>query len=450
MAEISQYSLKFRPRRWEDVYGQDNIVKSLRKRILADDPGSVLLFQGQYGCGKTTLAEMYAAAMEAHLEDGNPDWSNPSCKAILNGSFDRDVMRLDGSQLSGKSDIIDFTHDLNLKPMYDRRKVLIIEEVDQVSAAAQSSLLKVLEGLKPWVTVILLSMEDKVSNAIKSRCQVYKVNSMTTKDIMYNLKHIMEQTGDWTNPNIPSSFKMEGLATIAGASQKSMRSAVQYLERCIINETYTREGIEDLLGVVDEEVTWRVLDALLDKSKDESVWNTILRMKTGDQTMHFVNYATMMMSEALLAKEVGVTYSEDNRDRLMRMGTNPNAEALYYCLTLHPQMNKPFIRTSDLLGALVCYYQNIDFRPQKSVTVVEKTINPVPVAPKEKDELERIVEATSGNPPVEEPKIVIGVKDYELPFPKETKPPIRRRVVRGVKDTNTNNNTNIGEMNLTF
>lgn len=363
---ISQYSLLYRPRKWEDVYGQDNVAKALRKRILTKDYPSAVLFQGPFGTGKTTLCEIFCAAMQASLPDGNPDWENPACKSILTGSFDRDTFRLDGSQLSGKTDVLDFTRNLNMKPLYSARKILIIEECDQISTAGMSSLLKVLEGLKPWVTVVLLSMEDKVSGAIKSRCQTYQIKPLDNKSIMMGLKHLMEQTGDWTNENIPNDFRLQGLNAIASASQGSMRNAVQYLEKCIVNEAWTVEAIEDLLEVVDEVATWKILDLLLEKSKDEDMWRKLIWLKTGDETMRLYNYMCMLLSEGLLYKETGVCAEKGNDWRMKKMASNPNLESLYYCLTLHPQMSKPFLRTSDLLGALTCYYQGLDFRPKTS------------------------------------------------------------------------------------
>lgn len=372
--EVSQYSLKFRPRRWEDIYGQDKTVKALRKRIIEKDYPTAILLQGKFGCGKTTIAELFAAAMQASLPDGNPDWNNPSCKSILSGAFDRDTVRLDGSQMSGKSDVVDFTRDLMQRPLYDKRKILLIEEIDQISSAGMSSLLKVLENVKPWCTIILLSMEDKVSGAIKSRCQCYNINPVDMGSIMYNLKHIMEETGDWSNEKIPQEFKLDGLAAIANAADGSMRVAVQYLERCIVNEAYTKKEIQALLEVVDESQIWEILDSLLRGEKDESILRSLAWMKTGEPVMHFYNYATMMMAEAILYKETGVACDDRSEPRLKKLSKMPELERLYYCFTLHPQMNKPFLRSSDLVGCIASFYQGLDFRPQAPI-VIPQTID---------------------------------------------------------------------------
>lgn len=366
MESITQYSLKWRPKKWEDVYGQDQIVKALRERILKDDIPSAMLFQGPFGTGKTTIAQLFAAAVQSHDEYGNPNWDDPACQSILNETFDRDTIRLDGSQMSGKSDVVDFMSSINSRPFWDRKKIVLIEEADQISTAGMSSLLKVLEGLKPWCCVILLSMQDKISGAIKSRCQYYAVKSIGVKDIMMNLKHIMEQTGDWANTNIPDEFRLQGLSTIATAAQGSMRQAVQFLEQCIVNEAWTVDAIDDLIGVVDEEKTWKILDGLLQKSKDEKLWRTLIWMKTGDETNHLYNYMTMLLSEVMIYKATGVCCEDKVEWRFKNMLATGNVDELFYCITLHPQMNKPYIRTTDILSALSCYYEGISFKPKNA------------------------------------------------------------------------------------
>lgn len=372
--EVSQYSLKFRPLYFRDVYGQDATVKALRKRVLANDFPQAICLRGPFGCGKTSLALIMAAAMMSHTEDGEPDWNCPDNKSILNQTFDRDVMLLDASRWSGKDAMLEFTQSISTRPLYSKSgiRVCIIEEADQASSAAMLSLLKILESPKPFNKFILCSMEDKgVPKSVLSRCQCYNINSIGMGSIMYNLKHIMEETGDWGNEKIPQEFKLEGLATIANAANGSMRVAVQYLEKCIVNEAYTKPEIMNLLEVVDESAVWEMMDSLLKGEKDETVLRSIIGMKTGEQVMHFYQYCIMMLGEAVLYKETKVAYDEQCEPRLKKLASYPELERLFYCLTLHPQMNKPYLRTSDVVAALASFYQGIDFRPGKSPVIAD-------------------------------------------------------------------------------
>lgn len=369
MEITNQFSIKYRPHTWEEVVGQDSVVKALRKRIVDGNYGKAIILEGMYGTGKSTIANIYASAIMAHDKDGNPDWNNPQCKAVLDETFTGDVMRLDGGMYSGKNDMVELLSDLDKRPLYSKERVIMIEEADQLSGQSINALLKSLEDPKPFNHFILLSMMDKkgIPNAIKSRCQTYKVKPLDIMPIMMGLKSILEKEGLWGSDKIPQSFFLEGLKTIAECSMGSMRSAVQYLEKCLIGEAWTTEAITDLLQVMNDTAMWKVLDALLVKTKDSDVLNRLIWMKTGDEVDHFVNYTQMMLSEVILYKETGALAEEKNKERFDRMLATGNVESLYYNLTLNPQMSKGYVRSSDLVGCIACYYQGMDFRPSGSM-----------------------------------------------------------------------------------
>ena len=374
MELTSQYSIKYRPKKWEDVKGQDAAVKALKKRILDGNYGKAILLEGPFGTGKTTLAQIYAAAIMAHDKDGNPDWNDPECKTILDETFTGSVIRLDGGMFSGKSDMVDLLSDLNKRPLYTKDRVIIIEECDQLTGQSVNALLKTLEDPHPWNHFILLSMLDKkgIPAAIKSRCQTYKIKPLDIMPIMMGLKDILEKEGLWGSDKIPQTFFFEGLKTIAEASLGSMRSAVQYLEKCLMNEAWTSNDISELLQVLDDTAMWQVLDGLLAKTKDETIIRKLIWLKTGEEVDHFLNYSYVMLSEAMIYRTTQVACDEQHEGRLKAMASCPNLEDLFYCLTLHPQLCKAFVRTSDLLGAISCYYQGVNFRPGSAITAIRQ------------------------------------------------------------------------------
>lgn len=379
--EISnQFSIKHRPHCWEDVVGQDTIVKALKKRILDGNYGKAIILEGPFGCGKTTIAQIYAAAIMSHDSKGNPNWNDPECKAILEETFNSDVIRLDGGMFSGKSDMVDLLQDLNKRPLYSKNRVIIIEECDQLTGASVNALLKTLEDPHDWNHFILLSMLDKkgIPAAIKSRCQTYKVKSLDVMPIMMGLKNILEKEGLWGDKNIPQEFFLEGLKTIANCAQGSMRSAVQYLEKCLVNEAWTKDVIIDLLQVLDDVAMWEILEALLTKTKEESVLRKLIWMKTGDEVDHFINYCVMMLSEAMLYRVTKVACDEQHEARLKTLSEAPYVESLFYCLTLHPQMSKGYVRTSDLLSCIVSFYQDVNFKPGNAIVVESRGDNKQP------------------------------------------------------------------------
>ena len=368
--KITQYSIAYRPRKWEDVYGQSTVVEALKRRVLSNNYPKATLLVGPFGTGKTTIAEILAACMQANLPDGNPDWDHPSNKPILNETFTRDTQRLDGSRIGGKGDVVEFTNILKVKPMFDRKRVLIIEEADQLSTAAQNALLKVLEDPDANTHFILLSMNDKngVSAPIKSRCQVYSIKSLKTVDLMKAMKHVMEVSGSWQDSSIPDEFKLKGLSLIASASKGSLRVALQNLEGCIVAKAYTPEEIGNLLeDVADDIKMFKMLQLILDKSNEESLWDAIFDNK---DPMHFYNYMSMLVAEAILWKQTGYKYSETAYG-LEVLGKHKNIQSLFNILTTHPLLNKPYIRATDLVAALMSFYQEepkikigVDSRPQ--------------------------------------------------------------------------------------
>ena len=185
---------------------------------------------------------------------------------------------------------------------------------------------------------------------------------------MKAMKHVMEISGDWQNPNIPDEFKLKGLSLIASTSKGSLRVALQNLESCIVAKAYTADGIGELLeDVADDLKMFKMLQLILDKSNEEALWDAIFDAK---DPMHFYNYMSMLVAEAILWKQTGYKYSETAYG-LEVLGKHKNIQALFDTLTTHPLLNKPYVRTTDLVAALMSFYQEeprikigTDSRPQ--------------------------------------------------------------------------------------
>ena len=355
---VTQFTIAYRPKTLDEVRGQDQIIKDLRRRQREDTWPKAMLFQGPFGTGKTTLAQIVAAMMEACDKQGNPDWEHPSNKSILRETFDRDVERVDGSQFS-KADLVDFTAHLKMRPMYDKRRIIIIEEADQLSTAAINALLKVMESPQPNVHFILLSMEEKgIPGAIKSRCQVYKVKPLSIKDIMLTLHNVMIKSGYENDKNIPTSFKVEGLGEIAKTSGGSMRTALSNLERCLSAGIFTKEAIQKEFFVVDETSTLNVLRGILGLSTDESMWSTL--SKSNPQEIY--NYMTSILASALMYDVSGYLendYFENSYRELLSYKKDDIVLAyeLYDMLENSPCLNKAYMRKADLIGVISQFYK---------------------------------------------------------------------------------------------
>lgn len=359
MENVSQYSIKFRPTSLNDVFGQDNIVKSLQSRLKDRKFPTAVLMQGPVGTGKTTCAKILAMSIQCQHphEDGSPCLECSSCKSILEESYGRDTVLLDASQFGQKDSAIELTSLINIRPMMDPSRVFIIDEVDQGSQSFKLALLKIIErnySNRSPVYFILLSMENNgVPQSIKSRCQVYNFKSISIKDTMLALRDVMIKSNLWEDTSIPNTFKTEGLSTIAVASKGSLRSAMQGLEACIEGKIYSKEEIESFLNVIDETSTFKILDGLLNKTKDDITWGSIY--KADPQELY--NYMTLLISDSMIYKRTGYINDDRFENSIKKIANNPNLDCLFNVLTTHPQLCKPYMRKADLLAALASYYK---------------------------------------------------------------------------------------------
>lgn len=350
---VEQFSIKHRPSRFEDIFGQDPIRKELITRAKTQNWPRAMLLKGPFGTGKTTAAQLIAMTLQCSnpAEGNQPCLTCPSCKSILEERWDRDTVQLDGGRV-GKGDVIDFTSIVNVRPLYDRNRVFIIEESDQLSTAAINTMLKILENPQSGVYFILLSMVTGTTGAIQSRCQTYNFKSIATKDVMVALREILKKEGVWEDTSIPDSFRLEGLAAIAESSKGSLREGVQLLEKCLVGEYYTAEAIRANLGIVDEAASYHILNGLLALSKDEAIWSAIYKADPEE----LYNYITLILSGAMLYKQTGYVNDERFLSSTRSLASRPNLEKLFTILTEYPQLTKPYVRRADLMGAFAKFY----------------------------------------------------------------------------------------------
>lgn len=315
-----QWSLSKRPRKLDDMFGQDH-VKKYYKNIYAieskeraeeqaksvADPTykmkyineypTVSVFMGRYGTGKTTAAQIVAMSMACTNPDaeGNPCCECLSCSSVINQTFDNDIIQIDGGQAS-KDDVIDTITDfIKTGPFYARRKVVIVEEVQELSDKARNSMLRITETAKRNIHFIFTSMENLPASGFLSRSQMFKFRYAPVEDVMYYLKSVMESEGLWENPQIPEEFKFQGLATIAANADGSYRQALQILQQCIVTESYTAEDIKNNFGYVDYESFSNIMIAILNGSTDEAIFNSFIE---GDYNNTY-NLAYKVVSDAV-------------------------------------------------------------------------------------------------------------------------------------------------------
>ena len=253
---------KFRPVSFDDVKGQDHIVKTLQNQVKADRVGHAYLFCGTRGTGKTTIAKILARTVNCEAPvNGNPCGQCAMCKSIAAGTS-MNVIEIDAASNNGVDNIREIVEEVSFSPAEGKYKVYIIDEVHMLSNGAFNALLKTLEEPPSYVIFILATTEaHKIPITILSRCQRYDFKRISLETIVDRLRELMQEE--------KIEVEEKALRYVAKAGDGSMRDALSILDQCIafhFGETLTYDMVLDVLGAVDNEVFGRLLHCLADKN----------------------------------------------------------------------------------------------------------------------------------------------------------------------------------------
>lgn len=246
---------KFRPTEFSDVKGQDHIITTLQNQIKADRIGHAYLFCGTRGTGKTTVAKIFARAVNCeHPVDGSPCGECAMCRSIAAGTS-MNVIEIDAASNNGVDNIREIRDEVAYRPTEGKYKVYIIDEVHMLSIGAFNALLKTLEEPPEYVIFILATTEvHKIPITILSRCQHYDFRRISIETISDRLKELM----------IEEQVEVEDRAIryVAKAADGSMRDALSLLDQCIafyMGQKLTYDHVLEVLGAVDTDVFSQLL-----------------------------------------------------------------------------------------------------------------------------------------------------------------------------------------------
>lgn len=335
---------KYRPKNFEEVAGQKEIVKTIKTSLRNGKTSHAYLFTGPRGVGKTTLARLIAKGVNC-LENGitdEPCNRCENCLAINNGTF-LDMVEIDAASNRGIDEIRQLKEKINYQPVKGRKKIYIIDEVHMLTKEAFNALLKTLEEPPEHVIFILATTEaDKILPTIISRCQRYDFKTLSLNDMKEQLKFIGKNEG----VDIPD----EVLELIYESSGGSVRDAVSILERIMVTclgEEITLEKSEEVLGVTSAKKMEEFLMEIKEKNYTklvktlDSFWNDSVEIELFFKD--FAKYCKGLMAKGELEIEKGLTiigcifdslnkfkYEEDKRlvgyvivDNLMKRTVKP-------------------------------------------------------------------------------------------------------------------------------
>ena len=246
---------KFRPSEFADVKGQDHIITTLQNQIKANRIGHAYLFCGTRGTGKTTVAKIFAKAVNCeHPADGSPCGECKTCRSIAAGTS-MNVIEIDAASNNGVDNIREIREEVAYRPTEGRYKVYIIDEVHMLSIGAFNALLKTLEEPPEYVIFILATTEvHKIPITILSRCQHYDFKRISIETITDRMRALMDTEH--------VDVEERALKYIAKAADGSMRDALSLLDQCIafyMGQTLKYDNVLEVLGAVDTEVFSQLL-----------------------------------------------------------------------------------------------------------------------------------------------------------------------------------------------
>ena len=289
---------KWRPMRFEDMRGQETVVRTLKNQLNTGRIGHAYLFAGTRGTGKTTAAKIFARAVNCeHPVNGSPCNECAVCRAILAGTS-VNVVEIDAASNNGVDNIREIREEVRYKPTEGNYRVYIIDEVHMLSTGAFNALLKTLEEPPEYVIFILATTEiHRIPITVLSRCQRYDFKRLPLETLKDQLRDILREE------KIEADESAIGF--IARQADGSSRDGLSILEQCVsfyYGERLTYEKVLDALGASDQTVFSGLLRRIINRDISGTVMVVDDLLSTGRDLSQFVLDLTWYLRNVLLVQ----------------------------------------------------------------------------------------------------------------------------------------------------
>lgn len=262
MSYITLYR-KYRPARFEDVVGQEHIVKTLQNAVKQNRIAHAYLFCGPRGTGKTTISKIFAKMINCEDEKHRPCDQCENCLAVQQGNHP-DIIEIDAASNNGVNEVRDLIEKVKYAPLKGKYKVYIIDEVHMMSAGAFNALLKTIEEPPAHVIFIFATTEpQKVLPTIVSRCQRYDFTKVSIKDMTKRIRDVLHQE------NI--QYEEEAIRLVCQLADGGMRDALSILDQVIAysQNQITVEDVHAIYGILSVEEKINLLKLVADHKATE-------------------------------------------------------------------------------------------------------------------------------------------------------------------------------------
>jgi len=292
---------KYRSQTFSQLVGQEIVAKTLKQAVEQEKISHAYLFSGPRGTGKTSVAKIFAKAMNCPNQEGGEPCNNCYiCQAVTDGSLE-DVIEMDAASNNGVDEIRDIRDKSTYAPSIAQYKVYIIDEVHMLSTGAFNALLKTLEEPTPNVVFILATTElHKIPATILSRVQRFEFKSIRTQDIRDHIFHILEKEG--------IAYETEAVEIIARRAEGGMRDALSILDQALSltqDARLTTAVSEEITGTISLSALDNYVAALAQKDVTRALENLNLIFDNGKSMTRFVTDLLQYLRDILIVQTGG-------------------------------------------------------------------------------------------------------------------------------------------------
>lgn len=345
---------KWRPEFFRDVVGQEVIVRTLRAQITSGHIAHAYLFTGPRGTGKTSMAKIFARAINClEPEEGDACGKCEVCLALKGEAMD--IIEMDAASNNGVDEIRALRENIVFPPAVGRYKVYIIDEVHMLSQGAFNALLKTLEEPPEHAVFILATTEvHKLPATILSRCQRFNFKSISVSDISGYLKKVLQASG--------AEFEPQAVDLIARSAEGGMRDALSIADMCLsyCGSNVGYEDVVSILGTADREFMFKCADTLINSDVKGALDACAQLTDSGGDIGVFMRDIMSHLSDVLTAKLAGkealTALPDDIVSRLLEQGERADADRLMRAIELLAQAEselKQHSRPKVILSAVM-------------------------------------------------------------------------------------------------
>ena len=359
---------KYRSQNFSQLVGQEVVARTLKQAVEQDKISHAYLFSGPRGTGKTSVAKIFAKAMNCPNQVGGEPCNNCYiCQAVTDGSLE-DVIEMDAASNNGVDEIRDIRDKSTYAPSIAQYKVYIIDEVHMLSTGAFNALLKTLEEPTPNVVFILATTElHKIPATILSRVQRFEFKSIKTQDIRDHIFQILEKEG--------IDYETEAVEIIARRAEGGMRDALSILDQALSltqEATLTTAVSEEITGTISLSALDNYVAALARKDVPGALENLDLIFENGKSMTRFVVDLLQYLRDILIVQAGGEnTHHSDAFERNLALPQDVLFEMISLATRSLSDI-KSSLQPKIYAEMMTIRLAEIDFQPELSGEVAEE------------------------------------------------------------------------------